>query len=293
MRMPASRAIDTHARQGAEGRAGGADRRRPQGRRHQADPAGRVDHGAGRGAAQTARTWCWSTRTGRISRRRTTSSPSTRSAMSAKAVVLVVAETLAIAKDAAELVAIDYEPLPAVTDTAAAAEPDAARAVRRCALEPVLRRRGRRRRRDRARRSPSAAHVVRLDTWVQRVTGVPMEARTAVGNYDKQSRPLLPACGLRRRGAAEGRVRGDPRRAGGDRAGRGARHRRQFRHQEFAVPGIPAGAVGGEARRPAGEMDLRALARRSSATTRAATSSPRSSLRSTPRANSWRCAART
>ena len=31
-------------------------------------------------------------------------------------VVLVVAETLAIAKDAAELVAIDYEPLPAVTE---------------------------------------------------------------------------------------------------------------------------------------------------------------------------------
>ena len=39
----------------------------------------------------------------------------------------MVAETLAIAKDAAELVEIDYEPLPAVTDTAAAAEPDAAR----------------------------------------------------------------------------------------------------------------------------------------------------------------------
>ena len=36
-------------------------------------------------------------------------------------VVLVVAETLAIAKDAAELVEIDYEPLPAVTDTSAAA----------------------------------------------------------------------------------------------------------------------------------------------------------------------------
>ena len=34
-------------------------------------------------------------------------------------VVLVVAETLAIAKDAAELVAIDYEVLSAVTDTSA------------------------------------------------------------------------------------------------------------------------------------------------------------------------------
>ena len=26
-----------------------------------------------------------------------------------------------------------------------------------------------------------AAHVVRLDTWVQRVTGVPMEPRGAIG----------------------------------------------------------------------------------------------------------------
>jgi len=33
----------------------------------------------------------------------------------------------------------------------------------------------------------AAAHVVRLKTWVQRVTGVPMEARAAVGNYDRQS----------------------------------------------------------------------------------------------------------
>ena len=30
----------------------------------------------------------------------------------------------------------------------------------------------------------SAAHVTRLDTWVNRVTGVPMEPRAAVGVYD-------------------------------------------------------------------------------------------------------------
>ena len=29
-----------------------------------------------------------------------------------------------------------------------------------------------------------AAHVVRFETWVQRVTGVPMEPRAAVGEYD-------------------------------------------------------------------------------------------------------------
>jgi len=101
-------------------------------------------------------------------------------------VVLVVAETLAIAKDAAELVEIDYEPLAAVTDTLAAAEPgavrlyDDARSNLFCEAEVG----------DTAATEQAfarAAHVVRLETWVQRVTGVPMEARTAVGHYDKQS----------------------------------------------------------------------------------------------------------
>src|SRR5262249_59676359 len=32
-----------------------------------------------------------------------------------------------------------------------------------------------------------AAHVVRLDTWVQRVTGVPMEPRAAIGVWDADS----------------------------------------------------------------------------------------------------------
>src|SRR4029077_15148738 len=32
-----------------------------------------------------------------------------------------------------------------------------------------------------------AAHVVRLDTWVQRVTGVTMEPRAAVGVWDAAS----------------------------------------------------------------------------------------------------------
>ena len=101
-------------------------------------------------------------------------------------VVLVVAETLAIAKDAAELVEIDYEPLPAVTDTSAAAEPGAARLFDDarsnlfCEAEVG----------DAAATAQAfakAAHVVQLDTWIQRVTGVPMEARTAVGHFDKQA----------------------------------------------------------------------------------------------------------
>jgi carbon-monoxide dehydrogenase large subunit len=32
-----------------------------------------------------------------------------------------------------------------------------------------------------------ASHVVTLDTWVHRVTGAPLDARAAVGNYDAAS----------------------------------------------------------------------------------------------------------
>src|SRR5262245_61632596 len=102
-----------------------------------------------------------------------------------EAVVLVVAETLAIAKDAAELVDIDYEHLPPVIDTARAAEQGAplvwehaksnvfvdAEVGDAAATEHAF---------------AEAVHVVKLETWVNRVTGVPMEARTAVGSYDKQ-----------------------------------------------------------------------------------------------------------
>jgi carbon-monoxide dehydrogenase large subunit len=101
-------------------------------------------------------------------------------------VALVVAETLAIAKDAAELVEIDYEVLAPATDTALAAEAKAPRvwdeAPSNIFLDAEVGDAGAT---DKA--FADAAHVVKLETWVQRVTGVPMEARTAVGNYDKPS----------------------------------------------------------------------------------------------------------
>ncbi len=43
------------------------------------------------------------------------------------AVAFVIAETVAAAKDAAERIVVDYEPLPAVTDAKAAIEPNAPR----------------------------------------------------------------------------------------------------------------------------------------------------------------------
>ena len=96
---------------------------------------------------------------------------------------VVVAEAIAAAKDAAELVEIIWEPLPTVVRAADAVAPNA----------PVLW--------DEAPDNvcidievgdatataeafARAAHVVRLDTWAQRVTGVPMEPRTNVAEYD-------------------------------------------------------------------------------------------------------------
>jgi len=101
-------------------------------------------------------------------------------------VALVVAETIAAAKDAAELLEINYEPMPAVVRAMDAVAPDA----------PILW--------DGLRDNvcidievgdasataaafAGAAHVVRLETWAQRVTGVPMEPRTNVAEYDVAS----------------------------------------------------------------------------------------------------------
>jgi carbon-monoxide dehydrogenase large subunit len=98
-------------------------------------------------------------------------------------VAMVVAETAAAAREAAELVDVDYEPLPAITNTRDAAEPGAPRVWEnhssnvcvdaevgnREATEAAFKR---------------AAHVVKLKTWVQRVTGVPMEPRAALAEFD-------------------------------------------------------------------------------------------------------------
>ena len=82
-----------------------------------------------------------------------------------QAVAMVVAETLAQAKDATELIEIDYEELPAVTATAAAAEPDAPRlwdhAPSNVCLDAEL---GDKDATEAA--FAQAAHVVKLSTWI-------------------------------------------------------------------------------------------------------------------------------
>jgi len=119
-----------------------------------------------------------------------------------EAVALIVAETLAAAKDAAELVMVDYRTLPPAIGAEVAAAAQAPRLWDRpnvvvdamvgdgAATEAVFAR---------------AAHVARLDTYVQRVTGVPMEPRTALAEYDPETRRYTLYAG----GGGVGRPRKD------------------------------------------------------------------------------------
>jgi aerobic carbon-monoxide dehydrogenase large subunit len=98
-------------------------------------------------------------------------------------VALVVADTLAEAKDAAELIDIDYEPLPSVTDSEEAARPDSPRVwdenpdnvshVWETGNKPAA---------DEA--FAKAAHIVKGHYVISRVHAQFMEPRGALGVYD-------------------------------------------------------------------------------------------------------------
>ena len=99
------------------------------------------------------------------------------------AVAMVVAETAAAAQDAAERIAVAYAPLAPVVVASAAVAADAIQLYDDVANVCVDADVG-----DVAATAAafgSAAHIVKLDTWVQRVTGVPLDARAAVGVYDQ------------------------------------------------------------------------------------------------------------
>lgn len=108
-------------------------------------------------------------------------------------VAVVVAETWAAAAAAAELVAVNYEPLPAVTDARAALEggapslwsqrPDNRALVcevgDQAATDAVF---------------AEAAHVVHFDTWINRITGSPMEPRACIGFHDAETGLYTARC---------------------------------------------------------------------------------------------------
>src|SRR5438094_68619 len=112
--------------------------------------------------------------------------PADRARFAGEIVAMVVAETPAAARDGAERVVVEWIPLPSVTASLAAADHGAplvwdettsnvcvdAQVGDAAAVEAAF---------------AHAAHVVRLDTWVHRITGVPMEPRAAVGSWDAAS----------------------------------------------------------------------------------------------------------
>ncbi len=101
-------------------------------------------------------------------------------------VALVVAATPEATADAAELVAVDYEPLPAVIGAARATTagapavweevPDNVAFVWEAGSRDTV-----------ARGFAGAAHVTRLDFVVTRVAALPLEPRGAVGEFDRRS----------------------------------------------------------------------------------------------------------
>jgi len=109
--------------------------------------------------------------------------PADRARFVGAVVAMVIADTPAAARDGAERVAVEWAPLPAVTASITASAPDApilwdettsnvcvdSEVGDAAAVDTAFSR---------------AAHVVRLETWVQRITGVPMEPRAAVGVWD-------------------------------------------------------------------------------------------------------------
>ena len=98
-------------------------------------------------------------------------------------IAMIIAETLAQAKDAAELVEIDYEPLPSVTSTADAARPDAPRVWDENPDNiSHTYERG-----DKAKTEAAfahARHIVRHRYVISRVHAQYMEPRGAIGTYD-------------------------------------------------------------------------------------------------------------
>jgi carbon-monoxide dehydrogenase large subunit len=113
--------------------------------------------------------------------------PADKARFIGEALAMVVAESVQAAKDAAELVRIEYEELPSVANAETAARAGSPLlwedrtsnvSIDADVGDPVAT--------DAA--FARAAHVVRLGTRVQRVTGVPMEPRAAVGVYDPAAR---------------------------------------------------------------------------------------------------------
>ena len=100
-------------------------------------------------------------------------------------VAIIVAETAAGAADAAELVEVDYESLPAVTDSISSMKVSAPQIWPDCTSNIALTCEvGDANATDEA--FARATHIVCFDSRIHRVTGSPMEPRSVLGEYDKE-----------------------------------------------------------------------------------------------------------
>jgi carbon-monoxide dehydrogenase large subunit len=105
-------------------------------------------------------------------------------------IAMVVAETIKLAKDAAESIFVDIDPLPAVTTASSAAAPDAPQLHADAPGNVCL---------DfhygdseqAAAAFARAAHVTRLSLRNNRIVVCPMEPRSAIGEYDPESDRLI------------------------------------------------------------------------------------------------------
>ena len=127
--------------------------------------------------------------------------PLDRVRFAGEAVALVVAETRNAAKDAAEAVEVDYEPLEAVSSTMEAAKSTSPRVWTETANLCVDVDRGDRAAVDAA--FARAIHVVSLETQVNRVTGVPLEPRVALAAFEDGRYTLYSTSGWVQRHRAD------------------------------------------------------------------------------------------
>ena len=202
------RSIDVARGDRGARRACGADRARPAGGRPEADPACGADRPSGRHPARehaTAR---------RRSFRRTIRWPRTRCAMSATSSPWWSPTSRAAAKDAAELVVVDYAALPAVVHSRDAVAPDAPLRLVGRRIEYLPRCHGWRRRGDRrgVRRRRARGAAQHLGAAHRRRDDGAARGGRRIRCGD---RTLHAACRRRRRGASAARH------------GRGARRRRR------------------------------------------------------------------
>ena len=100
-------------------------------------------------------------------------------------VALVIGETEEVAQTAAELLEVDYEVLPSVIDAREGMQPSAPVIWPGCSKNislmcevgyPS----------DTEVAFEKATHIVKFESWVQRITGSPMEPRAAIGLYDRK-----------------------------------------------------------------------------------------------------------